>query len=445
MIKLPPNRAAILLSVAASLVFTQACAQDAENLIAADALQADVEEWSGWFFSTHPDPSFSADTDILETRFGGIAASLEGQYSRREAWLALSVLNPDFNDGHIAIRAPRDDYDAYLENGGAEFTVPVALKNGRLIVDHTISPDSSFQAGDEVQSINGRAATDIVARIMERMNGDTDGLRTYILESRFSLYLWAITGGADSWNVVTIHEDGSQNTHRVDSESDVSTETADHWSLTFQNNVAVLTVNTFMPDLEDDFAAFLTSAFADIANRDANDLIIDISHNGGGAHQLSDRLFAYITDQRYTPLSAVTARIVAENQALIPGSEIGQVVSVPFAQWVEPPAELENRFGGNVALLVGPGTYSQAIVMAATSQDFEIAPIAGSGTEGRANSTGQVQLYRLTHSNLEIAAPIYIFIRPSGDRSSAPIVPDIPLTGSRDEQIEALIQHMTND
>ena len=444
MIKLLPKSAAILFSVTASLAFTLACAQETAETISADALLADVEEWQDWFLATHPDPSFSVDAEVLQAQFDAVKASLDGDYSRREAWLALAVLNPVFNDGHITIRAPQEDYDAHILAGGAHFTVPVAFDNGRLTVAPSISTDSPLDAGDEILAINGHDATEIASRIMRRMNGDTDGLRAYVLETRFPLYLWAVTGGAESWTVDIAGPDGQQRTVRIDPARDMSVETAGLWSLEYQDTTAILAVNTFMPDLEAEFTDFLDTSFAAIAEHNSDNLIIDLSRNGGGAHQLSDRLFAYITDQRYTPLSAVTARIVADNQALIPGSEIGQVVSVPFAQWVEPPAELDNRFTGNVAILVGPGTYSQAIVMAATAQDFDIAPVAGAGSEGRANSTGQVQLHRLGNSGLEVAAPIYIFIRPSGDRSSAPVVPDIPLYGTRDEQIEALVRRLTN-
>jgi len=108
MIKLLPKSAAILFSVATSLVFTQACAQEPVETISADALRADVREWQDWLFNTHPDPSFSADVDVLHSRFDAIAISLEGEYSRREAWTALAVLNPVFNDGHITIRTPQE-------------------------------------------------------------------------------------------------------------------------------------------------------------------------------------------------------------------------------------------------------------------------------------------------------------------------------------------------
>ncbi|WP_421787599.1 S41 family peptidase [Hyphobacterium sp.] len=436
-----------LVLIASAFLFSSACAQDArdDNAIAAEALSADVREWQDWLFETHPDPAFSMDVEAVNARFDAITAGLAGDYTRREAWQALAVLNPLFRDGHVAIRLPRDAYDAYLERGGAAFTLPVTYRDGRLFVGDTITPDSAFAAGDELTSVNGRDASELAAGIFARTHGDSDGLRRYLLETRFSSYLWAVTGGAEEWRVTVASGPGQTDEIILDAERDIGRADHDNWSLDASDSVAVLTVNTFDPHLEDAFAAFLETAFADIAAAGSNALIIDLSRNGGGAHMLSDRLFAYITTQRHTPLSAVTARITPENQARIPGAEIGEVVSMPFAQWVEPPAELENRFEGEVAILVGPGTYSQAIVMAATAQDFGIAPVAGPGTEGRANSTGQVQIHTLTHTQLEVGAPIYIFTRASGDTSANPVIPDIPLFGSRDEQIAALTARMTSD
>jgi C-terminal processing protease CtpA/Prc len=438
---------ASLVLTSSLLLSATACAQPSETAgtITADALADDLREWEAWLMATHPDPSFSMDVEQVAAQFDAIEGGLDGTYTRRMAWAEFAVLNPHFGDGHVAIRLPRNDYDAYLDNGGAAFPIPVTFADGRLRVAAAISDASPLSAGDEILAINGEPAEDIAAAIFARTHGDSEGLRHYLLETRFSQYLWAITGGAEQWSLQTRDQAGRHSTLQVDPTRDVGDAAPDNWSLAFIDDVALLTVNTFDPALEEPFSTFLETAFADISAAGSDALIIDISRNGGGAHMLSDRLFAYITTQRHTPLSAVTARITPENQARIPGAEIGQVVSVPFAQWIEPPEVLANRFDGDVVLLVGAGTYSQAIVMAATAQDFGIAPVAGPGTEGRANSTGQVQTRILTHSRLEVGAPIYIFTRASGDTSANPIVPDIPLSGTREEQITALIARLSGD
>ncbi|MFY0638065.1 S41 family peptidase [Maricaulis maris] len=428
---------------ALTLFLLPACAEAQPARFDADAVAADVTEWEDWLFATHPQPEFSMDVERVRARFGalrdGLRDGLNEDYTRREAWLSLALLNPYFADGHVTVRLPVEDYEAWLADGGAAFTLPVRLEGHQLRVAETVAESSRARAGEIITAINDQAVGPLIEAALARTNGDTPGLRRHVVETRFARYLWALTGGAMDWQVTLRDDQGAIRTLTLDPEREQAGRDAEHWSLDVQDEAAILTLNTFAPNLQNEFNAFIDASFADIAARGSDVLVIDISQNGGGAHMLSDHLLAYLTDQRHTPLSAVTARITPENQARIPGSALGQVISMPFAQWVEPPAELANRFDGRFAFLVGAGTYSQAIVLAATVQDFDIAPVAGPGTEGRANSTGQVQLHRLANTDLEVAAPIYVFTRASGDTSSAAIVPDIPLNGSREHQITALI------
>ncbi|WP_291845621.1 S41 family peptidase [Maricaulis sp.] len=428
-----------------------ACASAEPAALPAEALIEDVTDWQDWLFATHPQPEFSMDVATVDAAFHALRERLDGRYTRREAWLELATLNPLFADGHVTLRLPQADYEAWLVDGGPAFTLPVRIIGNRLIVGTIVDPASALAAGSEITHINGQPAGAILAAALARANGDTPGLRAHVVETRFPRFLWALTGGAEAWQLDVIRPDGSIASHQLDPASDRAGTAPQPWSLDFmhidaaQGEAAILTLNTFMPTLESGFAAFIDASFAEIDARGAAILIIDISENGGGAHQLSDHLLAYLTDQRHTPISAVTARITPENQPLVPGARIGEILSLPFAQWVEPPASLDHRFTGRVAFLVGAGTYSQAIVLATTAQDFNIAPVAGPGTEGRANSTGQVQFHTLAHSGLEVAAPIYVFTRASGDTSSAPVVPDIPLSGPREAQISALIAHLLAD
>lgn len=410
--------------------------------LSADALRQDVREWRDWLFATHPDPSFSMDVEHINAQFDQIAVSLDGEYSRRAAWLALAGINPSFRDGHVAIRPPQEDYETYLAEGGAEFTLPVTIRDGRLFVAASLDARSDVSSGAEIVRINGQDASALVGAALDRTHGDAPALRTFIVEQRFGLYLWALTGGADVWQIETRTMDGDLPRIALIPDFDRAEQRDDLWTLKIEGDAAILTLDTFRAEYEAEFAAFIEPAFAQITQSGAEILVIDISHNGGGARQLSDRLLAYLTGDRYTPISAVTARITPQNQALVPGSEVGQVLALPFAQWVEPPAELAHRFTGKTGVLISTGTYSQAIVTASIAQDFQIAAIAGKPTAGRANSTGQVQTHTLSQSGLQVAAPIYIFTRASGDQSTDPVMPDIPLSGAREAQLQALISHL---
>lgn len=430
---------------ALALLVLPACANAQPERFEAEAVAADVSEWEDWLFATHPQPDFSMDVDAVRSEFDTVRDSVEGHYTRREAWRALAILNPTFADGHVTLRLPVEDYEAWLAEGGTAFALPVRIEGDQLRVAGTVADDSRARAGEMITAINDLPVGPLIDAALDRANGDTLGLRRHVVETRFASYLWALTGGAQHWQVTLRDAQGQTRTLTLDPDRERAGREAERWSLAFRDDAAILTLNTFAPTHEAEFNTFIDASFAEIDARSSAILVIDISENGGGAHMLSDHLLSYLTDQRHTPLSAVTARITPENQALIPGSQPGQVVSAPFAQWVEPPADQPHRFDGRFAVLVGAGTYSQAIVLAATVQDFDIAPVAGPGTEGRANSTGQVQLHRLANTDLEVAAPIYVFTRASGDTSSAPVMPDIQLSGSRQAQIAALITRLRED
>jgi C-terminal processing protease CtpA/Prc len=381
----------------------------------AEALRADLETWQTWLMSTHPDLAHSTDLEALAVATAELNATLNDTYSTRDAWMALSTLNPIFRDAHTGMPVPSTD--------AARTFIPVVIDDGIMRVANNIATGSAFQPGEEILAINGEDAREMIAGLMPHMRGETELLQAYILQLKFDQFLHFIQGER-AHDCVTVLRDGAMVTLEIMPGRDLAETAAEPFNLTFDGDRAILKVDTFDRELEAEFLEFLPTAFQDIADHGSTRLTIDISVNGGGARQLSDPLLAYITDQRYTPISAVQARITPENQALIPGSQIGQVIATPYAQWVEPAADLANRFTGEVDVVIGRGTYSQAIMFATIVQDFGLGRIVGTETEGPANQTGQVQTLILPNTGLEVRAPIYIFTRASGTTGTGGVMPD---------------------
>ena len=417
-----------------------ACSQavEEERTLSADDIAEDLQALSAWLSDTHPDLAHSVEPAALNAAITALRAELAGPHSVREAWMAMAVLNPLLNDAHMGVRYPQAAFEAYREAGGAAFTAPITVRNGRAYVAESIAQGSALKAGERIVSINGAPAEPILAKLLDRMRGETPRLRERVLSSRFDAAIWLAMGPAQGYRVEVEDQTGAVRRIRLDENRDVSGDAGVMFALDTQSTPPVMSVRTFDRAREDEFAAFLQDAFARLDAIGAQQLIIDIRDNGGGARQLSDRLLAYLTSERYTPISAVTARITPENQALIPGAQLGEVISTPFAQWVEPAAELPHRFAGEAVILIGPATYSQAIAFSATAQDFQIAMIAGTQTEGPASQTGQVQQHALPNSGLTALAPIYIFTRASGPSGRQGVAPDLPIDGEGRAQLEAL-------
>lgn len=433
-----------VLLVPIGLAFTApACAvvqaPPASESISALDLAEDIDSWVEWTLATHPNLSWSAPVEALRAEAAALQASLAGPYDTRRAWLALAVLNPTLNDAHAGVRYPEAAFEAYQAGGGAIFPTPIEARPDGLFVADTIADGSALRAGDAILAINQRPADDILGALLPRMRGETPTLRARVLSLRFAGALWALTGGADTYSVeVDRHGRGVEHVV-LDPARDGAGTPRSPFTLSWRADIAVLDITSFDRVLEAEFTSFLDDAFAQIGARNTTTVVIDLRKNGGGARQLSDQLAAYLTAGRYTPISAVQARIIPQNQALVPGSSVGEVIATPFAQWVEPPETLAGRHGGDTVIMIGPNTYSQAVVFAATAQDFGFARLAGQPTEGPANQTGQVQSHTLPHSGLTVLSPIYIFTRASGTAGRAPLQPDIQLTGDNPAQLEALL------
>lgn len=377
--------------------------------------------------TTHPDLEYSTDLSALDTASSRIRADLRDDITLREAWMSMALVNPVFGDAHIGLRRPVEALAAYEAESGALFPAPVVFDSeGRLLIAPSVSQDLGFVAGDEILSINGVLSADIITTLMPRMRGESEALRKLILELYFPQYFWIAYGGFEDY-AVRVRRDGrikfvQPKLHASDEHSDgdelFSYETLDA-------ETGYLNIKTFNIEYKDQFAEFISEAFVEIQNADVKNLVIDLRENGGGAHDVSDLLMSYLTEDSYSPISRITARITEENVNRIPGAKLGDVVTVPFQLPVTPEKDNPLRFTGNVYALVGALTYSQAIAFASTLQDFEIAVIAGEETEGPANQTGQVQIQALPNTGIQALAPIYIFTRANGDTSRRGVIPDI--------------------
>ncbi len=427
----------ILFTLIASPLAAQSKSIDApDGLLTPEQLQADLKAWQNWTQNTHPDLTHSVSSDDYKKAVSTLSKKLNYPLNHRDAWLTFALLNPTFADAHVGLPLPTVESG---ENSQTGFPYPVYIHNNKIMLKGSVEFGLDMQGENlEILSINGEASSTILAGLMARMRGESDRLRAHIIELKFAGLLEMWQGPTESYTVEFVAHTGPTRTVTLSPNSKTAPQT-EPFSLSFHESAAILTINSFDPQHTAEVQKFLPNAFKRITAAQSSTLIIDLRTNGGGAQEVSNPLMAYLTDQPHSPISAVKARITEENQNRIPNSEIGQVISLPFSLWSEPPADLANRFKGDIIVLVGPGTYSQAIAFAATVQDFDIGRIAGVETEGRVNQTAQVQQFTLPHTGFTVRAPLYIFTRASGDTSKRGLLPDIPLTGESDTHLNALL------
>ncbi len=420
-----------------------------EALFTRAEVEEDFEAFIEFVKTTHPDLEYSADLLDLEAAADAVRTSLRDDMTIRNAWMAMAVINPVFADAHIGLRRPINALAAYEESGGQLFPASVVFDAvGKMQISASTSASLGVSPGDEILSINGVDAREIYDKLMPRMRGESEVLGRLVMELYFSQYFWLAHGGYERYVVRVRNQNGIRNVELMPQDNTEPRNDINQYTYKkLGENVGYLNVTSFDIKQLETVEAFLADAFKSIKNDGIDKLIIDLRENTGGAHDVSDLLMAYLTSEPYSAISGVTARITDENINLIPGSELGDVVTIPFHQFVTPPVENALRFNGDVYAIVGGRTYSQAIVFASTLQDFEIATIVGEETEGPANQTGQVQATRLPNTGMQVLAPIYIFTRASGDSSRRGVIPEIEISNDPLEPmrtVEALLQKIAN-
>lgn len=432
----------------ASLLAVTACAtlpvdppdlgpsQTSAAIVAAD-VQSDFDQWLDWTRATHPDLGYTTDLTALEAKAVAVRAELASADQLHEAWSIMATVNPLFADAHTGLRLPQAGFDAFVSAGGYGFPAPVEVKDGGVFVTESIAATSGLRAGDRVVAINGLRTEAFVDWAMLRLRGEDCAIRERILSLRFALAFWTYAGGFERYEVDVIGADKKTRTLVLGPDLGEVAESAATYSIEFRDSTAILNVTSFERSQEAAFQSFAEQAFQEIADTGSDRLIIDLRQNGGGAHDVSDHLMAYLTDAPHSATSEVLARITPENQALVPGSTLGDVMRLPFKQTVTPPADLADRFDGEVLIWIGPNTYSQAIAFTAAAQDHDLARLVGMPTSGRANQTGQTQRETLGATGFQAQSPIYVFTRASGDRSAGPLQPDLVFEG---KDVDALLE-----
>lgn len=418
-----------------------------------EALQADLKFAMAAIERIHPDLDQAVDHERLEQTVGDTLRALDHPMTRDEAWSVMARLNPVFADGHLLIGFDdwRQDGAAHLKTGGY-FPFEVALdERGDLRIVSLLGGGASRLAGARIVRINGQDVRLVVEELLARTHGDTPAFRAALLARRWWFFYWKLHGSPETYDIVVAS--GTPRTVRMAAsraepvvlQDDASFEK--QFGLTLlPNHAALLTVSSFAWPDEARYLAFTRDAFAELRDARVRTLIIDLRANGGGSDSpWMEGLLRYIADRPYRSGSRYTKRVLAGHQD--EGQTIGDIVTGEITTWIAPDTGNPLHFSGRVYVLVGPSTYSSAILFSNVVQDYGFGAIAGSGAAVRARQTGGVQRIVLPNTGLVVSCPRFRITRPSGAADPEFLKPDTPLVENpRDPRatVDALVTQSGN-
>lgn len=476
----------LLLPLAALSLTASVCAQDdpATDLLPPDAVREDfaalyagLREASYDLFAVTPEAMFDQRYQEMLARFDRPMTRLEAQIEfQRFAALARIA--------HTRIDFPMADYAAFREAGGRAFPVGIRVHEGAVFVE-SAPVGLGLEPGDEILAFNGQPNPIWLDRLSHNVTADTPRLAHTLVELYLPGLIWIEWPEMSEAELMVSRGNGETETVTVpflsaeerDARESVTAET---FSLDGQavrmigEDIAYLRPGPFYntapgADVWDnsDFVAFVNTSFAEFITAGATDLILDLRDNPGGDNSFSDPVVAWFADVSFRFASDFRIRVseqtTAANQArleassesaagsvserfaeLYAGHEPGDVVE--FEIEYASPREGE-QFEGRVWVLVNRYSFSNAVTTAALIQDYGFGTVLGETTADMATTHGAMEHFTLPNTGLTVGYPKALIIRPNGDETVGPLVPDQRIAppavrGETDEMLEEAVRRI---
>jgi C-terminal processing protease CtpA/Prc len=196
------------------------------------------------------------------------------------------------------------------------------------------------------------------------------------------------------------------------------------------------------------FKKDIAAMFRQVKDDSVETLLVDLRQNGGGYDALGEELLRYINQKPYRGWSGGELKRSAELRSLDKA-----YYRVPFrwlplyffysqdrmlhlgpkgslAAWPQQPVRLREKaepfFDGPVCVLIGPYTFSAAVVFADAVKTFRLATLVGEETGGRPNFFGETYDFRLPRSGLLASVSTARWVRANADSADMRgVIPDI--------------------
>ncbi|QAY75182.1 S41 family peptidase [Sphingosinicella sp. BN140058] len=379
------------------------------------ALQADLRLALDTIKREHPDLAHSLAPATLEREAAKVRAQLDHPMDQAEAWATMAQINPILADGHLFIGLPdwRGQAAEAIRHGTGFFPFEVRIDAGGYpVVVSKLGGAATPLAGRRILRIDGRDARVVAAALLARAHGDTTSFRQALLGQRWWLFHAKLYGTPANYDLVL----GGFPRHRVFAAGHARPQILQR-DASFERlfacridagRTAHLTVGSFFWDDKARFFQFTRNCFAWMKSASVDRLVIDVRTNGGGDDDMwKDGILRYIATRPYKQGSRYLKR-----------EATGAVGAGTIESATLPVDDEPLRFSGEVKVLIGPLTYSSAVLFANVVRDYGFGTLSGTGGAARTRQSGGVRTMTLPNTGLILSYPRFVLDPPAG--GSAP-------------------------
>lgn len=400
---------------------------------------------------------------LTKTHYNAFAYVSQAQYEAKyqqlrqlvdlkKRWTLLEVtslyqqLAAIIRNGHTEIDFPAEVYIAYAQAGGTVFPFEITFDIHRALITHNYSEKGEIKAGDELLAINGKSLDEVLDSIYPLISAERHYFKQTKLEAlSFPRYYWQVYGEEKTFSVTVMDQDSNEQTLVVNAtpvihgfemqREEVLNATR---KLSFYGDIAYLNPGNFSGD-EIEFEEFIRNGFKQINQRRIKSLIVDLRNNAGGNDSFSNYLVSFIADKPFkwsSKFQLKTSRLLKDDTQKhrdITQPYWQQVMEHPSGSIYEydfglyEPQPVEQRFKGQVIVLINRQTHSQSAVTAAQIQDYGWAVIAGEETADLPSLYASQFSFQLPETGITVKVAKGKITRISGSEALKGVLPDIYL------------------
>ncbi|MBY5992775.1 S41 family peptidase [Ferrimonas balearica] len=456
------------LTLVAGLWLSSMSADATAPALTAEGWQQDVALLAEAVEALHPGALRYQEPAALKASLATLAQAWQPGDDLDQAYLALSRWAATLRCGHTYPNFwnQSESVRAQLFDSAPVLPFTFVAEPESLVLDRLAPPP--LRPGQVITAINGATVADILAELTPLVpsDGHNEAARLARLSvtgwGRYESFdlLFALRYGAERYRL-TLANGGSLTvaaTTRARRAAALGTPPAP-WSLSWpEPKVAHLKLTTLASWTFDfDWQAWLAQAFAELEQRQATGLVLDLRGNEGGLDRVAAQLVRHLIS---APVTIVPwqQRLVFDQvpEALLPhlqswddswqslGAEtLADEEGEQDRPWRRFPGDnprdqplnlspAENAFGGPVAVLMDGKNRSATLMLLEALAQLERGRTFGrpSGGNRRGINGGAILYLRLPHSGLELDLPLIGYFADEG-MPDGPLMPAVPLPTPR--------------
>ena len=462
------NLTAILATVVVCLLAVSAAAEPAPERFSRAQVLADFEQLYQQLQISHVDLYARRDKAAYQAQFERIRRSIDRPMSAFEAQKLFQRFVAYGRIAHARIEFPAAEFERFRAEHGKVFPLMLRPFGNKILVTKNLSARPELVPGTEILGVNGVPAARWLQRLGQHISADNDYLLYVLLEQQMPAYVWLEHGAQEHFTLeirsaagkreqllLAARNRAQMQRAQAKQASGPALDWTDRSAGMRSPGLAYLRIGAFF-DVKgkgadiwrtEEFAAFITESFARFRREGARTLLIDLRNNPGGDNSFSDLLLQQFATRPFQFASRFRVKVsqaaIESNAARLSAGGDDSSASAQLARQYQGkklgeiydfqidgarPLPSQQRFPGKVFILINRKSFSNAVIVAAMSQDYGFATILGEETADLASTYGAMEQFVLRHTAITVGFPKAQIIRVSGDRSARGVIPDVTIS-----------------